>query len=192
MDYWQLAVTETYEDVRLLIFDTVHKFHRSYGGDFEELVGDAHLIFMEVYNNFDPGRGTKFSTWLRLKIWYGLLEKARAQAKRRKGLHDRAVDQTDKRMSSINLTDISCIDLTNIPAVNQPTFSLLDFISEREISKDAVIVVNLVLNPPPGLGKIFEKSGWKRVRGCLREYLRGLGWTVARISESFSEIRQVL
>ena len=67
------AVIETYFDVQNLIFDTVWKFQKQYGGDFEEMVAESNLIYMKCFLSHSPNKA-QFSTWLRFRLWKGLID----------------------------------------------------------------------------------------------------------------------
>lgn len=71
----------TYEDVELLIYKTATQFRTKYGGDLDDLISVSNLCFLQVYQKpFDPTKGAKFSTWLRIKVWYALLSDRRNRA----------------------------------------------------------------------------------------------------------------
>jgi hypothetical protein len=59
-----------------------------------------------------------------------------------------------------------------------------------ELSEDAATVVNIVLTAP--IEVLHQKGPRKYRKDKLIKLLRGMGWTVDRITESFAEIKDVL
>ena len=70
------ALWTSYEDVRLLVYQTCHAFARRHGGEFDELLSAAHEHFVAAHAAYDPTRA-KYTTWVRNAVWWGLLEDAR-------------------------------------------------------------------------------------------------------------------
>ena len=71
------AAEVTYRDVRLLIFDTIHKFRRRFGSveRWDEMVAEANLIFIQAYRTCDCCLGAfqprlKFLIWMRFMDCY--------------------------------------------------------------------------------------------------------------------------
>ena len=165
---------EAYEQVKNLIYDTVWKFKRRYGGDFEELLSDANYHFIEAWNDYDPDYGTKLSTFVRNAIWFNLIDQLR-----RKATRDRHI-----MVSSVTIENQGYTQTRN-----DPIGDLAD-----ELTEDAKTVLELVLNSPAEISAaIWTKGGQPRnFRSCIRTYLQRLGWTAARVTESFDEIRQAI
>ncbi len=78
------AKTQTYNEVRKLVFHTCHKFAAQYGrgDDWDEMVGEANLAFCLAVQRYKRNRGSKFSSWVRLHVWYRLLDLRKSQIKR--------------------------------------------------------------------------------------------------------------
>ncbi len=70
------VLTETYDNVKYLIFKIVWKFKGRYGGNFEELLAEANLLYILAYDTHDETLSA-LSTWLYTKIWKGLLSNLR-------------------------------------------------------------------------------------------------------------------
>jgi hypothetical protein len=162
-----------YEDVEHLVTRTVADFIRRYGGDYNELRGEAHAMFMLAYNRFEPDRfQASFSTYVRWVVWKGLLELQR---------------RTMRHKGKVSFTDAD-LDLHHASR----DFNLLEFLDD--LSDDAATLVRLVLDTPRGLACIIEREGAtpQVYKSVLKEYLSGLGWTGKRVTESFKEIRKAL
>lgn len=180
---------ELYKEVERLIYWTVHKFINRYGGDFEEFLGEANWIFSELtspnskhyYPNRPNPKNGKFTNWLQFSIYTTLLEKQRESLRKQK---------LSKIVSLDPVEDI-WEPLENLPE-HKDKFMLSEFI--EELSEDARIVAMLALDTPVGLTRIMVNKGGTGTqrRTVLRSYLKELGWTAARITESFYEIREML
>lgn len=173
------AATAVYEDVAVgSIYSTVQSFVKrsGYTGDVDELRSYAHELFMEAVhdNRFDPSK-SKFGTFVRNKIWFGLKERQRREIGRN------------------NLIRRSGLDVATVADADQKTFTLDDL----DLSEDAKTVIRLVLEEPidfrMALGKKrTETASPATYRAAAKEVLQDLGWTISRITETFNEIREAL
>lgn len=143
-----MAITESYEDVRLLIYSTIHRFIRSYGGDFEDLLSDANEFYMLAYRTWDRNKGP-FPSWVRFQVWTELLERVR------------------RNTSKNNRLPRLYADITTME--HKRRFSLEDF--TFDLSADAAEVVKwITLNPPKGPSKLcivrkhLNQQGWSGER----------------------------
>src|SRR5476651_2599406 len=82
-----IGIAETYDDVAELVYDTCWKFKRRYGGDFDDLLSQANLAFMESYGSYQTKY--RFSTWVRTIVWNRLLDEARRISFKWHQLHKR-------------------------------------------------------------------------------------------------------
>lgn len=170
------AKTITFQDVELLIYDTIHKFIREHGGNFQDFLSEAHEVFLVAYETHDDLLGS-FTYWLTFKLKKHMMELTRRAIMR------------NNRLSRVDA------DLTMIarPEAVEP-FDWRRFASD--LSDDAATVVKLVFEEPIDvtLAILQREQGPtpKAIRSSIREYLRDLGWTVRRISESFSEVARAL
>ena len=174
---------ETYDDVRLWIFDIVHQYAKRYGGDFHELIGEANYLFVVNLPEFDPAKGS-LTNFLRLKIWYGLQD----------------TDKRGKRHKDWK-QELSIEDFPNeewMLKYVKPCFShralefMLDLFST--IGEDGRQVVSSLLYPDEKLAKILlSKNGWRIERRALRDYLSKYHkWDEDRIDDAFWSITQAL
>lgn len=163
------AMATAYEDVKRLITQIANAFRQRHGGDWEEMLAESNLLFVEACKCHDPEK-SKLSTWVRNRVWYGLLDRHKREANLRRNL-----EREPERRGFAGL-DIG---------------RLL-----REVSQDARVVLDLVVTPPPLLeiyceDRDFYKRAWA-FRKVLTERLGRLGWCALRIAETFNEIREVL
>lgn len=160
------AITETYANVEKLIHSTVHAFARTCKQPYwrwDEMMSEAHAAFMEAYGNYDPSRGAKFSSHLRNRIWWTLLDWRVAQAK-----------EGTRPVESLN-GNAEGMGAKPLPVLARLT---------AELGDDAATVARLAcrLDFLPAM----RPGG---IRRELAAMLRGMGWGWARIIESFGELR---
>lgn len=162
---------ETYEEVKNLIRKEVWRVVGKYGGDFDDLMAEASTIYMAAYDSFDPASGSRFTTWLSNNLRWGLLDRVGERVR-----HNQRTSPVDEQQLSKEYRDWSPPDLLD------------------ELNEDAKLVVMLVIDTPEEIARIYTSKGGqpRNFRSTLRDHLAELGWTTARIAESFAEIRQAL
>jgi len=164
------ALTETYQDIQNLIYDTVWKFKRANGGDFDDMISTANVIYMEAFFSYDASRAS-FSTWLHTKVWKGLLE------------YQRQTLMRSWQQTGIDLKDM-------------PTPSVIPFCELlSELSRDARTIVELILELPDNVEQEALSKGTHpcHIRAALRLYLQTfLGWSEAHVVQTFQEIAEVI
>lgn len=166
------AIADTYIDCEALLAGICHRFRSRYGGEFDDWMGEAALIYMHAYESYDGS--TKFSTWLHYKVEKGFLTIIRNRANRSAKMRQRCWSEKLGR------------------CLKDDSFQFADFI--EQLSQDATIIVELTINTPKKLRRCINATNAqpRTVRSSLRKYLRSLGWTADRISESFTEIARAL
>ena len=188
---WRDAYTETYEDVKALIWHTVLNFNRRHGGDVEEQMSIANLMFMEALERYEQDRSS-FVTYLVWKIWWMLMKDLNKQIQRqaaRPAIMQRWVGKrgplTERAADDDGVFDIN--EITDRP--DRTPFDAEMFIADA--SEDAQQVLQMALEFEVEL-KQEVRSKTRTLRSTLRDALRKLGWTMDRITESFGEIREAL
>ena len=168
-----IAAAEAYGTTENILHSLTRKFVERYGGDHSEILSECHVAFMGACSSYDPDRGAKFSTWCQLKVAKGLLTHLRNMARR----HARFPTEE--------------VWLEEVPErENTPIMKRL-----QELSDDARTVAALVIDSPYELRCLIAGEGRKtpkRVRHWLGSFLGGIGWTTARIAESFAEIAEAV
>ena len=172
---------EAYSLVKNLIFDQVHKFHQQFGGDFDDLVGEAHEAFLLTHNQYLTGKANSgrvytnpFATEVRYEVWCILFDKMRTHT-RRQAAHP-----------------FCCIAEGQDFASHEYEFKLEQF--TEELSEDARFTVELLLNPPEEIEAVaIAKGGEPRnYRSTVRDWLQRHGWGVGRIDTAFNEVKGAL
>jgi len=177
--------SELYEDVKRLIWDTCHKFVSRYGGDLDECFADASLLYMRALRAYDPNKGGSFSTILRWHVWGGLLDNLRKQA----GRNSRFTRQAEEHIHV---------------APDRSHFDVMAF--KRSLSKDASLVIHLLIATPGDLQLIAKSAGidatsslakkkdpnYRLVKLGITRWLREWGWEYSRIVKSYREIAEAI
>ena len=156
-------IDEVYDDVRDMIHRAAWDAARKHGGDVDDYVSAGNEAFMEAWLTWDPDRGTAFSTW----CWWKIRGAITSETKRR-------------RPEQLG---------TDMP---QPSrFDARRFLLEA--GRDAGTVARMLWETPWELDDILHhKDTASCVRGGIQRRLKSMGWTWARIMESFDEIREAL
>ncbi len=175
------TVEEGYETVKGLIFDQVYKFKRRYGGDMDDLVGEANLAFVRGHRACVAGENTdpSYSTEIRRWVWYTLFDKMRVQRERKKNVVFISTNEVDG-------------GTTDYPEPTKGMFNRGEFL--HWLTPDAAVVAGLALNPPPEVEKVAMAKGGspRNFRSTVRAHLTGAGWTAVRINVAFEEVVGVL
>lgn len=174
---------DTYEDVELLIYKVVNKFHRRFGGDPEEYIAEANLTFQRVYRAYNPALGS-FGNVLWTSVWRRLSNINRRNINARQNCRvslDAAKNEANDRGETL---------AANYPDPRPPAARAMEML--EALSPDARAVAALVFDPPDKVARTAEEKGGQAAnwRSTLRAYLAELGWAAARITESFDEIRR--
>lgn len=177
----QIPVTDTYVDTEKLIYRVCHGFRRCNGGEFDELVGEAHVAFMNAYHDWTPGGGMEFTSYLGLCIYRRLIDWHKKR-KRQQAVWSTLLSET----AGENGEELPIEDTTPEP------FDVEEF--KAELSADAQTVINFLFNSPRELVDLAEGKGGKPVnwRSSLREFFTDVGWASSQVTKSFDEIREAL
>lgn len=176
------SIEDGYAAVQNLIFHQVHKFVRMYGGEFDELLGEAHELFIKGHTQFTAGvtptgRVLKdtYATQIRRWVWYGMFDSMRLRLER-------------NRIAPM----YPMTEAVDAPAPKPSDFNVEDFMFE--LSEDGEEVARLVLYPPVVITTEAEGKGGtpRNYRSTVRAYLKLMGWDTDRINAAFAEIANVL
>lgn len=166
-----MAAEETYHDFHKDIHGIVWTFHREHGGEIDELLGEAHLHYVNARESYQRECGP-FHFWIKANIRWGLLMTARK-------IHRERVRRQNMEIELV---------------AHKRVFRLKSLLTE--LSEDARAVALLALDPPlPIRISTALDSGedrHKRIRQSLYEFLSDAGWCRDRIWDSFHEIREAL
>lgn len=163
----EMAYTQT----QGILNQMTERMYRYYGGHPSDWESQANWAWLQAWNNYDPSQG-EFTTYLTHTVKGAMLELLRNMRKQRR----RAGDLTEQPVS---------------PSKNN--FSPMEFM--ETLSRDAKILATLALDAPADIRvTVFEKGGFNRrnMRVALKEFLKELGWSLARIREAFWELGEAL
>lgn len=175
------TVEEGYARIQKLIFHQVHKFAKQYGGEFDELLGEAHEWFVRGHQQCERGvtaTGLEitddYPTVIRRWVWYGMFETMRLRANRNR------------------IAPTVALDVNEHDRAHGDKFDVNEFTDE--LSWRGRKIAKLILDPPPEMLKtINDKGGTPRnYRSTVRAHLMAKGWDAAWINEGFAEIKKVL
>jgi DNA-directed RNA polymerase specialized sigma subunit len=193
-------LAETYKDMRGLVSETAFKFWKVYGGDLDDLKGQANLIFIHAVDDYDSSKGAKLSTWVAYRIKKRLLDYMRS-------IYEPTHQSLDALKSEygVDNTHFLCEDFRFIDgdldfAISKlrpnENFSVMELLDEME--RDAHIVLQLFLSTPKEvIESILNDKNFRldhtrgHMRNRLHNRLRQMGWTIRRIREAFAEIKSV-
>ena len=173
---------QTYLDVEKLIKHIVWKFQRKYGGDFEELLGEANLLFILAYNDYDKEKA-KFSTWLTFYITTRLQNKL--------------LKETKHPMSQNRLWVLSADKWTKDTRTCPPPEDIVDLMDL--FWGDTRYIVDLVSSPEK-ISSLWNTYCSKPRRGrgfstfsFLKWHLKqDLNWPAKRITGAFNLIKNII
>jgi len=174
---------QKYEDHQKLIHCLAYRFHHTTGIEANELISCGNLEFMECQKNYNPAKGTKFSTYLYTKLQGLFLEMGRKKETAPKIISiendywGKPLSETSPFMNEITPED-NCLFKEIVLG----------------LPEDAKEVVKIVFNTPIDLMKMLPK---KQPRGInktqTQKYLRQqYGWSFSRIQKAFTAIKKGL
>lgn len=133
------TLDEVFEASRGLIYHTAREFCRQYGGDIEEAFAEGCKLFMDTIRLWKPGLGKTFSGYLRQRVFGGLLDIKRVQAKRLARLPRVGDEVLDVVMDHRSDFDVQ--------------------VMKREVSHDARMVIRIVCQTWGPVHQSIRKNG---------------------------------
>lgn len=168
---------QKYDDVRKLIYYQARRFYLRYGGDFDDIVGQSLLIFIQASLKFKLRHGNKFSSYIANKIWHGLIDYHKKYWKHPQPL----------------LEDIVTERFISIPSYSDRAMKFKIELVDS-LGQNARLVVRHIFNPDRKLKAILRYKEGKRIeRRAIRQYLiKHRGWTHNRVDNAFWELQKAL
>jgi DNA-directed RNA polymerase specialized sigma subunit len=176
----------SYEDNKRIILNLAKRHSQNSFLEFQELVAEGNLVFVEALRSYDESHGVKFSTWLYKGVTQRFLNLRNANYLR-KGR------QAEDPEFSVMSTGENSTRTANFRA------SLMD------LGRDAAEVVKIVFDTPAELIESIKEevigkkkrnsSSWGNYTVTLRAlkgYLIRSGWTNSRINKATKEIKGIL
>ena len=168
-----------YEDYEKLIYKLAHRYYKTTGIEFDELVSCANLKFIECQKTFDPAMAS-FSTYLYWQIQGLYLEMSRKNNKwkiQAGKFYNSPIQEEQQGM-------------TNVTPEEYVFFKeIID-----KLSDDAKEVISIIFSTP---GEMIDMiMNLDQPRGVnkhqIQKYLRKKGWVFTRIWKTFKEISTAL
>lgn len=186
----KLAVSSTYLENQEMVEKIAKQFYYKHGGNLAELISEANEYFMDIYHGYnnevvignektkDKSYYSPFPVYLRQKMIYKFLDKARSIATKRNGhLQEFGYDVEwlkDKEYFSID--------------------NWLD-----DLSSDAKFVAQLAIDPPPDIRLTAKQNGGDSfgcdMRAGIVAYLSDRatwGWSGQRIWDAMQEVKDAI
>jgi len=166
------ACGETYDDVSKLMNQLCYSHLRGCPMcDRDELFAAAEDAFLRVYDRWVPRRSA-FITPLYRAVQRAIWRHCNTQRRRAKHYSPVDPDRLRRRQTS---------GVSNVERIRMMA---------EDLSDDARQVVIMVMEAPEDMLVMFNET--KDKRDLLRGYLRGFGWSMLRITETFSEISEAM
>ena len=168
---------ETYKDMEKLILKVTWKFKTRYGGEIDDLIGQANLLFIYGFDEYDETKKAKLSTWLWHYINTGLWNYIKTE---------------NHKNNHISIDD----EEVNINPQTSDSFSVIELLDELE--QDTLLIIRLFLETPNELiaSVIDDGKQMNHMRGFMRRRLRNrlkqMGWTISRIKKAFEKIKEAV
>ena len=169
----QREANTAYGNVKRMIYKLCLEHANRYGGNIDDLVSIGNEGYTKARRSHCEDQAA-FVTWCWMCVKQAL------------GIELRRQINAARRGRTINIpTELWSTVPTRV--FNVENFSGL-------LGNDAIMVMKLVLDTPAEMEQAIQTKGGKprNYRSTIKGYLRGIGWTAARITESFAEIKAVL
>jgi len=157
MNSKQNALTETYLKLKHLVEKVAWNHWEHFGGDVEEHIANANLLFIEAFNNYDSSK-SQIQTHIWHRIYYGLLS-IENKEQERKRIRVKTISNKD----SLFFTHPETVKITE----------LLD-----EINSDLKLLILMAFEPDgrkptkKNLTQNLIKEGW--TWGQIRNEIKNL------------------
>lgn len=166
----EIPITDTYEDIKRLIYQICNGYVHSSDLNFEELVSEANHAFVKAYNKYDPERGD-FTTLIHHAVNNHL-----------KSLMRKRVREIKFKTNQENIE-------THIKKIR---FTLHTFINS--LSDDSKFIMKLIFDAPNDIKEMTKALGkdqlkWREFIGL---HLFNLKWDQDRIDATFEEVKAAL
>lgn len=164
-----------FRKVRFLIMYTCRKFYNRYGGDLDEMIAQANLDFVKLFQSkFDPARDNLVG-FTNFRIWKALLDHRKKERRRK------------KLAGMMNLEEI---EWESIPQPQFRKFDIGEFITtvERVWRSDVEYVIRSIFQP-----RFLSLPTPTKTIGAMTEFLsKEMKWDRARIRTTYRLIRKAL
>lgn len=166
------AMEQTYDDVKQMIFQLAHLHQKHWGGEKDDIIGEANLAFVKAYKTFDPNKGVLFVTYLHKVITNSL----RTYERRRR-------------------VQLNIIEKGKERSHRRDGFDLRGLL--EGLSEDAQLLVKVLCLPPPEVrlqakGRGFGLESHRSMFCAAKDFLRSLGWGRKRLARVCGEVKAAL
>jgi RNA polymerase sigma factor (sigma-70 family) len=172
---------ELYVQHERLIYAVCSRYARTRGGDVDEYVSEANLVFITCCDTYDAANGATFATYLCTCIRRKLRD-LRNFNKRRSAVRSASIDVADENGHTLAGTIVDTYSEFNAAEL------------AAKLTADAQYVAALVLDMPHSVVAASEEKGGRvsNLRSSIRDHLRAAGWCGQRIRDAFNEVSAAL
>lgn len=167
-----LDLDTAWQNSQALIHSMIRKTLTRYGGDYDDMLSEAHLAFVEAWRGFNSLQDTKFSTWLYHKLRGRLLEHIRVRSRRWKRTESDVPYGSGEGEAEVAMSLVPLADVVD------------------ELSEDGRLLVQLIIETPIALQ---IETNPRRMLKSLSEFMAdNYNWSCFRSAITFSEIADAL
>jgi len=152
--------------VEKLIFDLAWKFTKTYPIDFQEARREAYYAFVRACYDYNPSRGTKFSSWVYTWVWCHLKTLI-----------------TKRTVEPLVFIEVKDEIFGEAAPDRSPTLDMIG-----DLSEDAKEIIKLLLETPGEL--LGSACTPKQLLHKVKNYLVGKGRPKAEVDKAHKEIVQ--
>lgn len=158
------AIEVVYREYERLVYGCVHAYRRVHGGVWQEVLSEAHYLFMTALASYDPQKGA-LSTWITWKVSRGLLDYGRSQRRHCK-------------VASLARSELLAMEC-------RETYPMERWLAD--LSADSCDLLQNAVEAIPEKTR-YKQAYWR----CLLEDLLQDGWSGARLARCLQEVAGVL
>ncbi len=179
------ACGRSYRNVEAMIHKIVNGFVAKFGGQPDDYLGPAHEGYMRAYEKWEPDRGA-FTTI----VWWCVRNKLLNYVTRRNRIRSREIQGSEEKYLE-SPEGPRPVGRRGGGLLFSSAFDLRVFAGG--LSDDARTVVALLCDEPVESVERLNGAARQEIPGRIRGKLwDDLGWSMDRVTESFSEIREAL
>jgi hypothetical protein len=164
------TIDTLFQSVEKLLCKQAWTASNRYGIPFDAALSECHQVFMKATEQFQEGRGTKFSTFLQLKLQWHFLTLARKHIQRA------------TRFAEMELNEEV---VGAAPEQHKPALEAVD-----GMSSEAQEIIEMLLETPAELLGVWDPVRPKQLLARVKLYLRSKhGYSKRRLEEAHKEIQ---
>lgn len=178
---WNGLIDEAYESVSRMIWRIVHRYHKSFGGDLDELKSVADEGFMTALYSWDESKGA-FTTHVWNNVYYALKNEATALRKKGGFVKERLAPISKDEAGLLHKEGDEGSGIDPSKLADRPHFDLASLLGD--LSDEAKEVAQVALS--------LSSNGKPVSESYLAEIFHEAGWAASEFLRAFKEISEAL